>query len=133
MDAVMKELKMGMERRGMRFLEEAREWRLPGLLYVYVFVLCDDSVEDLRTMMGRFVEVYRRRDLKVNAGKNKVMILNAKEGLECEVSVDWIQLEHMSEFKYLGCVLDELGVDEAEIRRRVVSGRMVAYVTRSPS
>ena len=27
MDAVMKEVKMGMGRRGLRFLEEGREWR----------------------------------------------------------------------------------------------------------
>ena len=33
MDAVMKEMKRGMERRGVRFLEEGREFRLPGLLY----------------------------------------------------------------------------------------------------
>ena len=32
MDVVMKEVKMGMERRGVRFQEEGREWRLPGLL-----------------------------------------------------------------------------------------------------
>ena len=33
--------------------------------------------------------------------------------MECEVSVDGVQLEHVSEFKYLGCVLDESGTDEA--------------------
>ena len=33
MDAVMKEVKMGMGRRGVRFMEEGREWKLPGLLY----------------------------------------------------------------------------------------------------
>ena len=58
-------------------------------------------------MVGRFVEMCRRRGLKVNADKNKVMVLNGEEGLECEVNVDGIYLEHVSEFKYLGCVLDE--------------------------
>ena len=38
------------------------------------------------------------------------MMLN---GLECEARVDEIRLEHVSEFKYLGCVLDESGTDEA--------------------
>ena len=33
MDAVMKEMKMGMGRMGVRFLEEVRKWRLPSLLY----------------------------------------------------------------------------------------------------
>ena len=36
-----------------------------------------------------------------------VMVLNGEEGLECEVPVDGIHLENVSEFKYLGCVLDQ--------------------------
>ena len=35
------------------------------------------------------------------------MVLNEEEGLECEVHVAGIRLEYVSEFKYLGCVLDE--------------------------
>ena len=31
MDEVMKEVKMGIGRRGVRFLEDGKEWRLPGL------------------------------------------------------------------------------------------------------
>ena len=57
--------------------------------------------------MVRFIEVNRRRCLKRNAGKSKVMVLGGEEGLGCEVCVDGIRLEHVSEFKYLGCVLDE--------------------------
>ena len=30
--------------------------------------------------MGRFIEVYRRRGLKVNAGKSKAMLLGGEEG-----------------------------------------------------
>ena len=41
----------------------------------------------------------RRRVLKVNAGKSKVMVVNEEEGLECEVHVDSIRLERVSEFK----------------------------------
>ena len=54
MDGVMMEVKMGMERKGVRFLENGRELRLPGLLYAYVLVLCGESEEDLRAMLGRF-------------------------------------------------------------------------------
>ena len=46
MDAVIKEVKMGIGRRGVRFLEEGREWRLPGLLYANDLVLCGESKED---------------------------------------------------------------------------------------
>ena len=56
------------------------EWRLPGLLYADDLILCGELEEDLRAMRERFVEVCRRRELKVNAGKSKVMVLNGERG-----------------------------------------------------
>ena len=59
--------------------------------------------------------IYGRSDegvLKVNAGKSKGMVLGGEEGLEYEVCIDEIHLEHVSKFKYLGCVLDKAGIDE---------------------
>ena len=55
------------------------EWRLPGLLYAGDLVLCGELEEDLRKMVGLFVEVCRRRSSKVNAGKSKVMVLGGEE------------------------------------------------------
>ena len=46
-------------------------------------------------MVGWFANVCKRRGMKVNANKSKVMILNGEEGLECEVHVDMIDLEHI--------------------------------------
>ena len=57
----MKEVKMGMGKRGVIFLEDGRDWRLSGLLYPDDLVLCGETKEDLRTMVGRFAEVCRRR------------------------------------------------------------------------
>ena len=48
-----------------------------------------------------------------------------------EVCVDEISWEYVSEFKYLGCVLNESGTDEAECSRKVASGRRVAGAIRS--
>ena len=96
----------------MRFQEKGREWRLPGLLFAEDLVLCGKLEEDLRAMVGRFVEMCRRRGLKVNVGKGKVMMLGEERVLECEVCVDEVCLEHVAEFKYLGRVLYELGTDE---------------------
>ena len=62
LDTVMKDVKMGMKRRGMKFLEEGREWRLPGLLYTNDLVLCGELEEDLRVIVGRFVEVCMKKD-----------------------------------------------------------------------
>ena len=53
-------------------------------------------------MVGRFADVCRKRGQTDNEGKRKVMVLNVEEGLKCEVHVDGIHLEHVSESKYLG-------------------------------
>ena len=131
MDAVIKEMKMRLERRGVRFLDEGRGWRLPGLLYADDLVLCGESEEDLNAMVERFAEVCRRRGLTANAGKSKATVLSGEERLKCEVNVDGISLELVLEFKYLGCGLDKSGTDEAECSRKVVSGRGAAGAFRS--
>ena len=59
-----------------------------------------------------------------------MIVLNG-EGLECEVHVDDMQLDHVSEFKYLGCVLDDSSIDEAVSCRKVPIGVTVAGTFRS--
>ena len=86
----------------MRFLEDGRERRLPGLLHADDLVLCNVSEEAMPVIGGRFAEVCRSRGLKVNAGKSKVLVLNGEETWECEVHLHRIRLEHVSEFKYFG-------------------------------
>ena len=96
-------------------------------LYLDDLVLCGESEEDLRAMVLCFVEVQRRRGLKVNVGMSKVILLGGEEGLECEVCVNGIRLEHVSEFKYLGCVLDKSGTNGKECSRKVASGGCRCY------
>ena len=47
MDVVTKKVKIGMGSRGVIFMEEGREWRLPGLLYADYLALCGESEEKL--------------------------------------------------------------------------------------
>ena len=77
-------------------------------------------------MVGRFAEVCRRRGLKVNEDKSKVMVLNGKMGVDCEALVDGTWFGDVSRFIYLGCVLDQSCADEAECRRKMGSGKKVA-------
>ena len=81
MDAVMKKVKMRGVRREMSFQEDEGEWRLPGLLFADDLVLCGESEEDLKVMVERFAEVCRRKGLKANASKSKVMVANGEVGL----------------------------------------------------
>ena len=43
------------------------------------------------------------------------MVLNGEEGLECEVHVNGIYLEHVFEFKFLGCVYYKAGTDGTDV------------------
>ena len=112
-------VKMGMGRMGVRFQGEGREWRFPCLLYADYLVLCGESEEDLSAMVVRFFKVCRRRGLIVNAVKSKVMVLGGEEGLEGEVCVDGIRVEHVSEFKYFS---------RKVARRRRVAGAIRSLV-----
>ena len=60
----------------------------------------------------------------------RVMVVNGEEGLECEVYVEGIRLECVSEYKFLGCVLNESDTDGSECSRKVTSGRRVADTIR---
>ena len=52
--------------------------------------------------------MFRRRGLKLNAGKSKAMVLTGEEGIECEAYIDGTCLERVLEFKYLGCVFGRI-------------------------
>ena len=130
MDWVIKELEMGMAGKGVRMMENGDEWRVPYLLYADDLVLCGESEESLRGLVQRFGRVCKRRGLKVNVDKSKVMVVS-EDSPQCEVMLDDEQLEQVSEFKYLGYVLDEKGTDDAECSRKVVNGRKVAGAIKS--
>ena len=55
---------------------------MPDLLYLDDLVLCGESEEDPKAMVGHMVDVSRSL---------KVMVLGGEEGLECEVCVDRIR------------------------------------------
>src|SRR5678815_2204866 len=88
------------------------------------------SEESLRGLVERFGRVCKRRGLKVNVDKSKVMVVS-KDSPQCEVMLDGEQLEQVPEFKYLGYVLDEKGTEDAECSRKVVNGRKVAGAIKS--
>ena len=69
--------------------------------------LCGES-EDLSVIMGHFPQV-GRRDLKVNVDESKVILLDMRDWNMSWMGCDW----SMSECKYLGCVVNESGTDDA--------------------
>ena len=108
MDAVMKEVKMGVKEDGNKISRGVERVETDDM------VMCGESEENLKVIVECFVEVGKKRNLKVTANKSNVTVLDGEEGLEYEIHVDGTQLE----FKYLGCILEESGTDVAECRGR---------------
>ena len=59
------------------------------------------------------------------------MVLIGEEGLEYDLHVVGMLLEHVWEPKYLECSLHESGTYETDCRRKVASGRRIAGGIRS--
>jgi hypothetical protein len=89
-------------------VENGREWRLPCLLYADDLVLCGESEGSLRELVEGFGRVCKRRGLKVNVDKSKGMVVSG-ENMQCRIMLDDEFLEQVSEFKYLGYMLNERG------------------------
>ena len=47
------------------------------------YLLCDESEENLRVVIRLLVEVKKRKGLKINADKNKAMVLEGEERSLC--------------------------------------------------
>ena len=80
-------------------------------MYADDLALRGEPEDDLTAMVGCFVYVCRRTGLNVDTNKIKVMMLNGEEVLECGFCVERIRLGHVTEFKYLGYVLDKSSTD----------------------
>ncbi len=95
-------------------------------------MLLAESEEDLQRVVNEFYSVHKRRKLKVNAGKSKVILFERREVevvdcitayrvrlpavARCGVMLGREKMGEVSEFKYLEAVLCKHGGMEGEIR-----------------
>ena len=83
----------------------------------------DDVINENKDLMRKFLEtvlVSVSEALKARRKEKMRWVMNGEEGLEFEVYVDRCCLEHVLEFKYLGCVFDEAGTDRNVVGRKRV-------------
>ena len=83
------------------------------------------TTEEREMKIGRFIEVCKRRRLKVKTDESKVMVLGEEEGSICKVFVVGTRLEYASEFMNSVHEFAESGTDGSEYRRKVASGGKV--------
>ena len=94
-------------------------------------VLVVDS-KKLERLVKELCRLCRRRKLKVNVAKGKVM-RSARDGIvgEMNIVMDGQVLEEVAFFKYLGSLVTAVGGVEADVQQRVLKGRKVLGAVRS--
>ncbi len=140
MDGWIREMKVGVWDLGARLHVRGVEQPLVAGLYVDDTVLLAETEGMLQRIVNEFERVCKRRKLKVNAGKSKVMVFERarEQTINCakpyRVGADailgckiWLGkvMEEVNEFKYLGTILCKHGSMEGEVRERTVKGRQV--------
>ncbi len=74
MDGVMREVKGKVGEIGVRMYDEGRKWVLNSVLFADDTVLIAESESGLQNLVNVFDSVCKRRKLKVNVNKSKVMV-----------------------------------------------------------
>ncbi len=141
MDGCIREMKVIVLDLGARLNVRGVEQSLVAGLYADDTVLLVESEGMLQRIVDEFDRVCKRRKLKVNSGKSKVMVFTRAR----EKTIDfakpyrvgseailgrriWLgkeRMEKVNEFKYLGTILCKHGSMEGEIRERALKGRQV--------
>ena len=86
------------------------KWEASQLLFADDTVLVANSKKKLERLVEKFGRVCRRRKLKVNLAKSKVM-RSARDGMVCEMNImmDGKVLEEMEVFKCLESLVTAVG------------------------
>jgi len=81
--------------------------------------LIAEDAEELAEITRRLDETSHRYGMEISAEKSKIMVSGRNINRNVLVYVRGEQLEHVSEFKYLGATLTENGTSEIEVKHRV--------------
>ena len=103
--------------------EDGRGYEVSQLLFADDTALVADSVEKLGRLVYEFDRVCKKRKLKVNAGKSKVM-KSTRDVNACalQISLNGEMLEEVSKFKYLGSCVEAKNGCAVEVDDKVEKG-----------
>ena len=93
-------------------------------------VLIGYSRDNLEELLKEFDTVFRKINLKVNAGKNKVMVCaNTERREQLNLSLNWDILEEVDTFKNLASIIGKNGSVFEDVLGRVNMGLKVSGAT----
>ncbi len=125
MDGCMKEMKCKVGNKGEKLRLNRDVWSVVTCLFADDTVLLAESEGDFQRVVSELYSVCKRRKLKVNAGKSKVMVFEGREEevidfntayrvrlpavARCRIMLGSEKMEEVNEFKYLGTELCKHG------------------------
>ena len=104
MDGVMKEVIETIGNVGVEMKMGKEKWKLSHLLYADDAVLLTESREELQEYVKAFVNVCKKRNLKMNVNKSKVMVFERNGTSDAEIIIEGETMEVVDKFLYLGSV-----------------------------
>ncbi len=118
MDGSMREMKCKVVNMGVKLRLNGEVWSVVTCLFADDTVLLAESEGDLQRVVNEFSSVCKRGELKVNAAKSKMMVLERRDKgvinfntanrvrlpavTSCRIMLGSKKMEEVSEFKYLG-------------------------------
>ena len=123
-DGVVREVNARVGGRGLKLIDrDGNDWEMNQLLFADDTVVMADSEEKLCQLVSEFGRVCKKRKLRVNVGKSKVMRCTRNEvSARLNVLLNGEALEEVDQFKYLGSVIAANGGVEADVSHRVSEG-----------
>ena len=124
MDGVVREVYSRVAGMGVKMtVEDGGEWVLSQLLFADDTALVAESAEQLQRLVTEFGKVCKRRKLRVNVEKSKVMCGGGSEDREMpNIMLNGERMEVVNSFKYLGSCFDSEGGVKGDVSMRVGEG-----------
>ena len=130
MDGVVREVKARIGDRGLGLLEgvNRQNWTINQLLFADDTALVADSEGTLQQLVTEFDRVCKRRKLKINVDKSKVLRCSREDPVpRLQIQIGGEQMEQVDSFKYLGSMVTENGNVSREVQSRTIeAGKAMA-------
>ena len=124
MDGVVREVYTRVNQAGVKMsVRGEREWVLSQLLFADDTALVAESSEQLQCLVREFGGVCKRRKLRVNVDKSKVMKIGESDDPEMlNIRLNGDRMELVDSFKYLGSCFSSDGRVKGDVSMRVHEG-----------
>lgn len=93
--------------------------RLNNLRYADDTIVFADTLEGLQKLMDKITETSKQYGLDINTGKTKFMIISKKDIKGANLYINQARIERVSQYNYLGTIINELWDNSQEIRCRI--------------